>query len=277
MRNISGLLSFFVFSALVIASPGVQAVGAASWANLFTGQAKPEAKKTTPSKAAPAKESTAETPKVTTIPIHRAGSSPRNIIHLPEGYWSYWISEEKKGFHICPHWRYIVGLSCSGKSCDDRSMRCSTKTILPAKKDDSVQIEVTHFVSEEGMGIAECRLGWYAIGLECKGDLCDDQRLMCVKPRLKKTVKKTTGRSGHSCRWTSKVSSGTTRTAATTLGTARKRVGLKPMVNKASISSEICMVPISAAYADPVLPATTMAVMIGPSSDTMASATREAT
>ena len=51
----------------------------------------------------------------------------------------------------------------------------------------------------------------------------------------------------------------------------------KPMVMRASTSSWTCMVPISAAKADAERPATRMAVMMGPSSRTMATATSEAT
>ena len=74
-----------------------------------------------------------------------------------------------------------------------------------------------------------------------------------------------------------KVKIGTTTRDAIILGTARNKVGWKPMAKSASISSEIFMVPISAANAEPDLPATIMAVMIGPSSKTMEIATRDAT
>ena len=74
-----------------------------------------------------------------------------------------------------------------------------------------------------------------------------------------------------------RVRTGTTTREAMTLGTTRNRVGSKPMVNRASISSETFMVPISAAKADPDLPATMMQVMIGPSSRVMERLTRDAT
>jgi hypothetical protein len=74
-----------------------------------------------------------------------------------------------------------------------------------------------------------------------------------------------------------RVKSGSTIINAIILGTAKKTVGENPMIKRASTSSEIFMVPISAAKADPDLPATTIAVMIGPSSETIAIETREAT
>ena len=73
------------------------------------------------------------------------------------------------------------------------------------------------------------------------------------------------------------VKKGTTTTVATILGTTRKRIGSNPIVKSASTSSDIFMVPISAAYAEPDLPATMIAVIIGPSSLTMARPTKEAT
>ena len=74
-----------------------------------------------------------------------------------------------------------------------------------------------------------------------------------------------------------RVKIGTTISDARILGTARNVVGLKPIINKASTSSDIFMVPISAAKAEPDLPATTIAVIIGPNSETMAMETKEAT
>jgi len=65
--------------------------------------------------------------------------------------------------------------------------------------------------------------------------------------------------------------------AASTFGTARNRTGSNPMVTSALTSSLTTMVPISAAKADPERPATRMAVMMGPSSRTMAMVTRLAT
>src|SRR3990172_3229391 len=53
------------------------------------------------------------------------------------------------------------------------------------------------------------------------------------------------------------------RISARIFGTTRKRMGLSAMVRMASISSEITMVPISAAMAEPLRPDTITAVSSG--------------
>lgn len=64
---------------------------------------------------------------------------------------------------------------------------------------------------------------------------------------------------------------------ASSFGTERNVIGSNPIVTSASTSSFTCIVPISASKADPDLPATRNAVMIGPSSRTIDIATRSAT
>ena len=60
-------------------------------------------------------------------------------------------------------------------------------------------------------------------------------------------------------------------------GTTRKRTGSSPIVVSASTSWFTCIVPISAANAAPVRPASRIAVISGPSSRTIAMPTRSAT
>ena len=68
-----------------------------------------------------------------------------------------------------------------------------------------------------------------------------------------------------------------TRISASRRGTARNSIGSMPMTLRASISSETCMVAISAAIDEPERPATRMAVMSGPISRTTETAVRSAT
>ena len=67
------------------------------------------------------------------------------------------------------------------------------------------------------------------------------------------------------------------QTSAKTFGTTRKRIGLSAIVRMASISSEITIVPISAAIAEPDRPETMIAVMSGPISRVIEMPTRLAT
>ena len=64
------------------------------------------------------------------------------------------------------------------------------------------------------------------------------------------------------------VSSGIMQIIAIIFGTTRKRIGSKPMVRSASISSDTFMVPISAAKAEPARPVAITATISGASSRT---------
>ncbi len=64
---------------------------------------------------------------------------------------------------------------------------------------------------------------------------------------------------------------------ARNFGATRKRIGLIAMVSSASISSLTFIVPSSAAKAEPERPITTMAVIKGPSSRDIETATAVAT
>ena len=69
-----------------------------------------------------------------------------------------------------------------------------------------------------------------------------------------------------------KVKIGITKIPASTLGTTKKRMGLRPPLTNASTSLLTVMVPISAANAADERPASKMAVIKGPISRTMPSA-----
>lgn len=69
-----------------------------------------------------------------------------------------------------------------------------------------------------------------------------------------------------------KVSMGATKILASTLGTTKKRIGLKPPDTSASTSLFTVIVPISAANAAEERPANKMTVIKGPISRTMPSA-----
>ncbi len=73
------------------------------------------------------------------------------------------------------------------------------------------------------------------------------------------------------------VSSGKAMTSAMTRGTTRSSIGLMPIARSASVSSLICITPISAANALPERPATMMAVNSTPISRSTAIATRSTT
>ena len=64
----------------------------------------------------------------------------------------------------------------------------------------------------------------------------------------------------------SKASTGIASVAASTRGSTSQAIGSMPMMRSASTSSFTRMVPISAAKAEPVRPASTTAAISGPSS-----------
>jgi hypothetical protein len=91
------------------------------------------------------------------------------------GYWSDFFSEENDGQHICAEGRYVQAIRCSGRYCDNLSLRCESKGAVNGS------CRWTGFFSEEDP-IGECDASEVVAGVKCSGRFCDSLSLYCCRP-----------------------------------------------------------------------------------------------
>jgi hypothetical protein len=100
-------------------------------------------------------------------------------------YWTGFFSEEGGPQVICPNGGFITGLACKGDYCDNLALECTTL----AGHSRGVCYWTGDFpyptyswggwLSEE-RGELDAFPGYYAAGVQCRGDYCDDKQFyMC--------------------------------------------------------------------------------------------------
>jgi hypothetical protein len=99
---------------------------------------------------------------------------------LPPVY-TPWFSDNTGGDlgpnpQLCPEGHYMSGLACRGSYCDDMRLAC-TSTGKP-----HANCAWTGFFSDPGDSLPSsqsCPAGQAAVGVECRGNNCDDLRIYC--------------------------------------------------------------------------------------------------
>jgi hypothetical protein len=98
-------------------------------------------------------------------------------IGVSAGTWSpYWISEERPNNQFrCPSNSVAVGMRCSGRYCDNISLRCDpvNRNLTGCRWSD--------WISEESGGSRRNWVSWpgrYLVGVQCRGSYCDDRRFL---------------------------------------------------------------------------------------------------
>lgn len=87
--------------------------------------------------------------------------------------WTHYFSEESltvSNSNICPDNKFLSGIRCRGRYCDELSLRCSN--FLGAIRGTC---HWSDWFSEEDESI-NAPLGSYIAGIECRGSYCDDKR-----------------------------------------------------------------------------------------------------
>ena len=84
------------------------------------------------------------------------------------------FSEENPGEYKSTE-KFVIGLSCRGKECDDISLRMISTPNLKS----TGQCYSSPYFSEEPPSYRECKNGYFLSGLACSGDNCDDISLYC--------------------------------------------------------------------------------------------------
>ena len=93
-------------------------------------------------------------------------------------YWSHWFSEEHGGSSLCPRDMVVNKIQCRGDYCDDPRLSCGR--MEAGYRVDRNDLTYTGFFSEEH-GERNCSDGYYVVGVQCRGDYCDDVQLTCAK------------------------------------------------------------------------------------------------
>jgi hypothetical protein len=112
----------------------------------------------------------------------KAMTFPINFAYI----WSPAISEET-GAAYCRNGSLIAGFACSGRYCDNVSLRCINMGLTPTS------MWWTGFFSEEGTNSRICS-GGFVTGIDCDGRYCDNVSLECMS---------FAGTPPKSCAWTS--------------------------------------------------------------------------
>ncbi len=82
---------------------------------------------------------------------------------------------------FCPAGTAAAGFRCSGWYCDDIRLDCKT---VPGGINFDVETSIpTPWISDNQNGsIAECGPSDLVVGIECRGDWCDEIRVWCGQP-----------------------------------------------------------------------------------------------
>lgn len=94
---------------------------------------------------------------------------------VPSG-WSSWFTDNGNPDRQYTNTGYLMGLKCRGKYCDDLSIRTFESAFLPNPGENFCQWS-PQFSEEQRIG--ECPGSYYAAGLACYGDYCDNLSLYC--------------------------------------------------------------------------------------------------
>eukprot|EP00494_Astrolonche_serrata_P030370 UN30637 len=86
------------------------------------------------------------------------------------------FSEEQRSMS-CGSYKFVSDAKCYGDFCDDLKLGC----ISPKNFFAGSSTQLTSRFSEEGDGTGFCKDGYGVVGMECKGDYCDNIKLKCRK------------------------------------------------------------------------------------------------